>query len=337
MGDHPVEVEMPNDQTNWLAIAWAPYSRMSDTFVRELEGKLYCIHYLRFQSPLYAPFKYPIQALRTMQVLFKERPEAIHVQTPPFVCGLVVYLYCLLSGAKFVLHYHSAAFGRIWDWALPIQRFLARRAVTNIVTNQHWADIVHAWGAHALVMYDPFLDLPEGETFSVEAGFKVAYVSIFAADEPVDAVVEAAALLPDVKFYITGDTRKKPASFFAEAPSNITFTGFLDPNNQYPSLLRAADAIMVLTTRNHTLQLGGCEAVAVGKPLITSDWPYLKEVFAKGTVFVANTAEGIRGGILEVQEKYEELAKEVVALRQESRKEWNSRLIQLKGMVAGGD
>jgi glycosyltransferase involved in cell wall biosynthesis len=337
VGDDPVEVEMPQDQTDWLAIAWAPYSRMSDTFVRELQGKLYCIHYLRFQSPLYAPFKYPIQALRTLQVLFKERPKAVHVQNPPFVSGLVVYLYCLLSGAKFVLHYHSAAFGEIWDWALPIQKFLARRATTNIVTNQHWAEIVRGWGAHALVMVDPFLDLPQGEPFAVEPGFKVAYVSIFAADEPVEAVVEAAAHLPDVKFYITGDRRKKPASFFAEAPSNITFTGFLDPDSEYPSLLRAADAVMVLTTRNHTLQLGGCEAVAIGKPLITSDWPYLKEVFAKGTVFVANSAEGIRVGILEVQEKYEELAKEVVALRQESRKEWNARLLQLQGMVAGAE
>jgi glycosyltransferase involved in cell wall biosynthesis len=329
-----MNIEAQRDRSDWLAISWAPYSRMSETFARELRGKLRCIHYLRFQSKPHAPLKYPLQAVRTLQILFKERPAAVHVQNPPFVSGLVVYFYCLLSGAKFVLHYHSAAFGRAWDWALPIQRFLARRATANIVTNQHWADIVRSWGAEALVMVDPFLDLPAGQPFAVERGFNVAFVSTFAPDEPLDAVLQAAALLPQVRFYITGDTRKRPASFFAGAPENVTFTGFLDPNSQYPGLLRAADAIMVLTTRDHTLQLGGCEAVASGKPLITSDWPYLREVFPKGTVYVGDSAESIRDGILAVQARYEQLAREIVTLRQESRREWDMRLNQLQDMVA---
>jgi glycosyltransferase involved in cell wall biosynthesis len=239
-----------------------------------------------------------------------------------------------VSGAKFVFHYHSAAFGRMWDWALPLQKFLARRAATNIVTNQHWADIVRSWGAHALVMLDPFLDLPQGEPFAVEPGFNVAFVSTFAPDEPTEAVLKAAALLPQVHFYITGDTRKKPTSFFADAPANVTFTGFLDPNRQYPGLLRAVDAIMVLTTRNYTLQLGGCEAVSVGKPLITSDWPYLREVFPKGTVYVSASAESIRDGILVLQENCEALANEIVTLRRDSRREWDNRMAQLKQIVA---
>ena len=90
---------------------------------------------------------------------------------------------------------------------------------------------------------------------------------------------------------------------------------------------------MVLTTRNHTLQLGGCEAVAVGKPLITSDWPYLREVFPKGTVYVSDRAESIRAGVLEVRNRFEELAREVVALRKESQQEWDNRLQELHELV----
>jgi glycosyltransferase involved in cell wall biosynthesis len=277
--------------------------------------------------------KYILQALRTFAVLFKERPAAVHVQNPPFVCGLIVYLYTLLTGAKYVLHYHSAAFGSVWDWALPLQKFLARHAVTNIVTNQHWAAVIHSWGAHALVMFDPFLDLPQAEPFPVEPGFNVAFISTFAADEPIEEVLQAAALLPDVHFYITGDTRKKPAAFFANVPSNVTFTGFLDPYRHYPGLLRAADGILVLTTRDHTLQLAGCEAVAVGKPLITSDWPYLREVFAKGTVYVGNSAESIRDGILEMRQRHAELMTGIIALRRESQREWKLRLSQLNQMI----
>lgn len=326
---------MADAQSIWLAVAWAPYSRMSDTFARELRGKLYCIHNLRFQSPIHAPFKYPLQAARTLYVLFAERPAAVHVQNPPFVCGLIVYLYCLLVGAKYVLHYHSAAFASIWDWALPLQRFLARNAATNIVTNQHWAEVIQGWNAHAIVMTDPFLDLPQGKPFSMKPGFNLAFVSTFAPDEPVEAVLQAAALLPEVNFYITGDTRKLPADYLSRAPSNVTFTGFLDPYHEYPGLLHAADAIMVLTTRDHTLQLGGCEAVAVGKPLITSDWPYLREVFSQGTVFVNDTAESIRDGIVNLQQRYVYLAQEIIALREASRHEWDVRLRQVRERVVG--
>jgi len=320
-------------KNDWLVIAWAPYSRRSAMFAKELGARLCCIHYLRFQAPLYAPVKYILQAIRTLQVLFAGRPRAIHVQNPPFVCALVVYLYCRVVGAQFVLDHHSAAFAHTWDWALPIQRFLARRAVTNIVTNQHWADIIHSWNAHALIMGDPFLALPKGQALPVEPGFNVAFVSTFAPDEPLDVVLKAAAQLPEIHFYITGDAKRKPKSFFDNLPPNVTCTGFL-PDDQYISLLRAVDTIMVLTTRDHTLQLGGCEAVSVGQPLITSDWPFLRDFFSRGTVYVANTGDGVRDGILIVQKRHQDLKKEMIAFREDGRREWDSRFAQLKQMNA---
>ena len=262
----------------WACIAWAPYSRRSEVFAKTLDGDLYCVHYLRFQSPLHALPKYVLQAFKTWQILFSKRPQAVHVQNPPFVCGLVVYVYCMLSGAKFVVDHHSAAFGAIWKKALPMQKFLARQAATNIVTNQHWADIVTSWGGHAIIMGDPFLPLSSDESIELATGFNITFVNTFAADEPLDAVLAAAARTPQVNFYITGNTNRKPASFFEGSPSNVVFTGFL-PEQQYVALLKTTDAIMVLTTRNHTLQLGGCEAVSVGQPLITSNWPFFCKVF----------------------------------------------------------
>lgn len=320
-----------NGRTPWVMISWAPYSRMSSTFAQELGGKLFCVHYLRFQSPPVAPLKYVLQAVKTLQILFREKPRAIHVQNPPFVAGLVVDWYCRLSRAKFVLHYHSAAFGRIWNWSLPLQKGIARRAVTNIVTNQHWAEVVSGWGGETLVMVDPFLELPQGEPYPVgKDGFNLAFVSTFAEDEPTEAVLDAARRMPDVHFYITGDKRKKPPGFFENAPANVTFTGFLDPDREYPGLLRAVDAVMVLTTRDYTLQLGGCEAAAVHKPLITSDWPYLREVFSRGTAFVKDTPESIQQGIRQIQSDYQRYCEEIALLRGEKQREWNLRLNQLK-------
>lgn len=171
------------------------------------------------------------------------------------ICGLVVSFYCYFTGARFVFDHHSAAFGHAWDWALPIQKLLARRAVTNIVTTQHWAEVVRSWGAHALVMGDPHLELPPGQEFFVGPGFNIAFISTFSSDEPLEAVLQAAKELPQIHFYITGDAKRKPKSFHNSLPANVTCTGFL-PDAQYIGLLRAVDAIMVLSTRDHTLQMG---------------------------------------------------------------------------------
>jgi glycosyltransferase involved in cell wall biosynthesis len=305
-------------------------------FARELDGTLHCIHYLRFRSPPHAPLKYLLQSVRTLQVLFRDRPEAIHVQNPPFVSALIVHLYCRMAGARFVIEHHSAAFGSAWRWAGPAQRFIVRRAATNIVTNEHWAGVVRGWGGHGLVMYDPFLDLPEGEPYGLGPGFNVAFVGTFAPDEPVDAVVEAARMLPDIHFYVTGDTRKGSAALLAGAPPNVTFTGFLEPNGRYLGLLREVDAVMVLTTRDHTLQLAGCEAISVGKPVITSDWPYLRELFAGGAVFVHPSPESISGGVREVRDRHHELALEIEPFRRAQRQEWGARLTELKTLAAAG-
>ena len=322
----------------WAAIAWAPYSRRSEMFARELGGPLHCIHYLRFQSPPHAPIKYLIQALSTLRRLFRARPRAVHVQNPPFVCGLTVALYCWLTRSCYVVEHHSAAFGRIWDWARPFQKLVVRRAVTNIVTDGHWGDVVRSWGgrrspAHALVMHDAFLDLPAGEPFAVGPGRNIAFAGTFADDEPLDAVLDTARLVPEVRFYVTGDTAKAPSGILGQAPPNVKFTGFLDVNGEYLGLLRAVDAVMVLTTRDHTLQLAGCEAIAVGTPLITSDWPYLRELFSTAAVYVAPTAESIRDGVVEAMRRLPDLRHEALEVRREQRARWQAQIAQLRALV----
>lgn len=313
----------------WLVISWAPYSRRSQVFAREVGGKLYAIHYLRFKSPRHAPFKYILQALRTIQVLMKERPSAIHVQTPPYVAGLVVDFYCRIAGAKFVLDYHSAAFGSVWDWALPVQKYLARRASANIVTNQHWADIIESWQANSLILGDAFLDLPAGSDYPVSGKFNIVYICTYSSDEPLEEVVEACKDDPDLHIYVTGNANKVKPDILKRIPSNVTLTGFL-PDEEYIGLLRKVDAVMALTTRDYTLQRGGCEAVAVGQPLITSDWPFLREFFNQGTIHVENNPESIKAGFKLLMQDHEKLRKEISQLRKDGRLIWDAQLSKLR-------
>jgi glycosyltransferase involved in cell wall biosynthesis len=317
----------------FMFIAWAPYGRRTESLSRELGVRPRFVHYLKFQTPVYAPFKYILQSLRTVQILWSENPRVVFVQSPPFVCVLIIAVYCKLAGAKFVIDHHSASFAKIWNWALPIQRFLSRQAATNIVTNQHWAKRLQDWSAHAMVLVDPCWELPEGGTFTFDrSGFNLVVVNTFAPDEPLDAVLSAAANLPTVNFYITGNKSKKPAGFFDNRPSNVNFVGFV-PDEQYLGLLRGCDAVMSLTTRDFTFQSGGCEAMSVGKPLITSDWLYLREIFAKGTIYVSNTSDGIQEGILKMKASAAMLENEMKAFRNESKAEWSRRFLKLKEHV----
>lgn len=320
--------------SGWTAIAWAPYSRRSEMYARELRASLHCIHYLRFQWKPHAPVKYLLQAVQTLRTLFRERPASVHVQNPPNVCALVVHWYCLATGARYVIEHHSAAFDPAWRWFEPLTRFVVLRAAVNIVTDQHWAELVESWGGRALVMHDPFLDLPAGKPYPLQTGFNVAFLCTFADDEPVAAVLEAARELPDVNFYITGDERKRVTAGHVDAPGNVTFTGFLDSNGEYLGLLRGADAALVLTTRDHTLQLAGCEALAVGTPLITSDFEYLQRLFTGGTVFVSNTAEGIRTGVVQVREHATALRAEMPAVKEEKRQLWSEQMRRLEAHMA---
>lgn len=317
------------EKDKWLAISWAPYSRRSEVFARELKGKHYCIHYLRFKSPPHAPIKYILQAGRTLQVLFKERPSAIHVQMPPFVSGLVVDLYCRMTGTKLVLDYHSAAFEPFWDWALPVQKYLARRASANIVTNQHWAEIIDSWQAKSLILGDAFLDLPVGSEYPVSEKFNIAYISTYSFDEPLEEVIEACRGNHDLHLYITGNPNQVKPKLLKLIPSNVTLTGFL-PENKYIGLLRSVDGVMALTTRDHTLQRGGCEAVAVGQPLITSDWPFLRDFFNLGTVHVENNSESIKAGIEILMRDHEKLREGVSQLRNDGRLLWEYQLSELR-------
>ena len=323
---------MPRDYDPFLFIAWAPYSRRSETFARAFQGQLHCIHYLRFQQPLLAPPKYLLQSLRTLQVLAKEKPRVIHVQNPPIFCGLVVSFWCWCTRSVFVFDHHSAAFAPVWRWALPLQKHLARSAVTNIVTGTHWAEIVHSWGADALIMGDPFLPLPQGEHRTLEPGFNLVYIGTYAPDEPLEQVIQAVSELPQVHLYITGDNKRKSQRFHDSLPGNVTCTGFL-PDAEYVSLLRSADAIMVLTTRDHTLQLGGCEAISLGQPLITSDWPLLREFFPRATIHVDNSIHGIRAGIQRMIREHSQLKAESALLRSNKQMEWEHQSEQLEQSI----
>lgn len=316
-----------------LFIGWLPRSRRSELLAQELGAELHLFTRLRHRSPLHAPVRYPLLASDTWRLLSDTRPSVVFVQNPPPVLPLVVWLFSLRYPLALVIDYHTAAFGRAWLWMLPVQKFLARWAELNIVTNQHWQALVESWGGDTMILDDMPARFPIGNPYPVEGQANVAVISTFAPDEPLEAVVTAAADLPEVCFYVTGDSRRAPRSLLDKTPDNVTYTGFL-PDDDYFGLLQSVDAVMALTTRDNTNQRGACEAVWLGKPLITSDWPVLRASFNLGTVHVPNTAEGIKAGVLKAVQESSTLSREMVQLQAARREAWRDVSRRLEAVLA---
>src|SRR5262245_11551881 len=303
----------------WTFITWYPYCRRSDALAEQLGARSYLVHYLKFKAPAVAPLKYILQTLRTLWILCTDRPSVVLVANPPVVAPMVVWMLSRLLGYSFVVDSHSGAFQHSrWRWSLPLQKFLARRALATVVTNDHMAMEVRGWGARVELVQDIALNLdPEGRQ-ARRGSFHVVFVCTYSVDEPLEEAAEAARLLPDVEFTWTGDPRYAPAGLRENLPANVRLAGFL-PDADYLALLRGADAILVLTREDHTMQRGGYEAMSLEKPLITSDWPLLREVFARGTVHVDNTAAAIASAVARIRASPESWRREMAAQRRDRR------------------
>lgn len=315
-----------------LFIAWIAHNRRSQLIAEKFQMQLYLIQSLKRWYFL-APLRYILQTIKTFTILIKEKPAVIFVQNPPIFALLVVYAYARVWGARYIIDSHTGALlAPWWKWSLPIHAFLSRRAVTTIVTNEYLEAIVKAWQADTFILADIPTKFPQGKEFPLNGKFSLAVINTFSPDEPIGEVLQAAASLPEVQFYITGDPIRARKTFLQHHPPNVKFTGFL-PDDEYLGLLRSVQAIMVLTTDNHTMQRGACEAVSLGKPIITSDWPILRDYFHKGTVYVDNSGHGIQQGILQMQKDRETFEQEILLLQQERRLEWEEKYAGLTRLI----
>jgi len=321
-----------------LMVTWWPYHAYCAGLARQLDVPARWVHYLGFQRPLVAPLKLPLQLARTAWLLGHERPAVVIVQTPPAYAPVVPVLYAALTGAGVIIDAHSQTFlSPRWRWALPLVRRLARRALAVLVTNEHLAATVRAWGARPIVAVSPPPPPPAPEppvappVGEASAPFTVVFPCAFEPDEPLEAVLAAARQLPDVRFVLTGDAGKRP-DFQVAAPPNVELTGYL-PRAAFYQRLRAANALLVLTTLEHTILQGALEGMDLGQPLIVSDTALLRAYFPCGAVHVPNTPQGIAAGVRAAQARESTLRTEIRALRAERHAEWEAARAAIAALI----
>jgi glycosyltransferase involved in cell wall biosynthesis len=312
-----------------LFLVWGPESHgpRSVVFARELGLPIAFMKATRRRGLLAGFVKYPVQAVLTARELLRRRPRFVFVQSPPSFAVMVVALYAFVFRRGFVIDAHSDAMqSQRWMWPKWLHRRLLRSAVATIVTNEAFAEQVAAAGGNALVIRDIPTVFPDGGYFA-DANGSIAVVSTFAPDEPVVDVLRAASMVPDVTFHITGDSRRCKVPL-DDVSANVHFTGFL-PTEDYYALLRGSAAVMCLTTRDNTMQRGACEALSLGQPIITSDWPLLRTYFDRGAAHVDNSPSQIAAAVRDVVARQEHYRAEIGQLQQSQKAQWQAALAAL--------
>lgn len=270
---------------------------------------------------------------------------------------------------RIIIDAHTASFEKPWSLPIlkTITRWAIGNAIAVIVANAELQNVVYGnYGVMPLVLDDgvpqidyasqdasqisinrgskydqqhlpipmhPQLGLKELEDVGEGTKFGVAVISSFASDEPIEEVIEAAKILAErTTFYITGDTSRlasRKLSEWKQRANNVIFTGFLT-RHEYISLLKKVDAVMVLTRRHDNMLSGAHEALALEKPLITSDWPPLRQYFSAGTAYVNNSVKEIVDAVEYVQLKKDQMEEEMQVLKQRKLDEWERKMSAFK-------
>lgn len=324
---------MTGERPRPMFVSWTRYSRRSESVAAALGADAIFVESWKDAGVVLLPLRYLRQAFTTWRTLRRRRPEVIITMNPPIVLPLLAYLYAAVFRTRFAVDSHTGAFIGTWGRTLFLHRFLSRRAVCTIVTNAKLAAGVQEWGARAFVLPIEIPDFPvEGGAHGGERP-TVCVINSFSDDEPLPEILAASERLQDCRFCITGkmppDRRQ---ALLSEKPVNVTYTDYL-AQDDYIRLLNSADVIVVLVKFDDTLLQGAAEAVAVEKPLITSDWPVLRRYFSRGTLYVDNSSEDIVRAVKEALERRGVLSREMHELRGRLEQEWQQQCRALRHLV----
>jgi glycosyltransferase involved in cell wall biosynthesis len=322
-----------------LWIAWAPFAPRSQRLAAALGAEIHKVHFLAYQRPLVAPLKYLFQAFVTWRLLWSKHPRVVLVQNPPIFAVMLVALYARLIRSHYIIDTHTGALvGAKWRWSVPLHRWLSRYALATLVTNARMRDQLLSGRSEqafrVLIVEDPPAELsrPLQLATSMPGTRQVVVIATYDSDEPIEAVLNAARQLPDVSFAITGDVRRLTAAVRAICPRNVHLTGWLS-DVDYASLIRGANVVVALTTRDHTTLCGAWEALYSEQPLITSDWPVLRMAFPQGAVFTGATSEEIMKSVQVAFAQEDHLRAAMRSLAARKRQTWASSIAELRQLI----
>jgi hypothetical protein len=321
------------DSQRRLFISWDMDQTRSESLSFYLGATYYCVCPFVKKIGLFRYFflilKYFIASAKTLRVLKKERPDIIFVQHPPIFAPLIVWIYCKMNRAHYVIDTHSAAVTwKRWVFFQWLHKFLSRAALINLLHNEPLANKVTSWGAQSMTLPDAPARLETDLVYPFRDGFNAVFVCTYSRDEPIEVVIEAAREMPLINFYITGHISRASKNIINGVRDNVILTDYLQKKD-YVALLTGCSVVICLTLDNDTMQCGAHEAMELERPIITSNWPVLQQYFTKGTIHIDNTTKSLVQAITKIRKNYLDYCKEIQLLRKETRITWKKQLFEL--------
>ncbi|WP_082559384.1 glycosyltransferase [Methylobacterium sp. Leaf94] len=327
-----------------IYIVWAKYQR------RPTSMDAYFGYRVHFVPPPFARWTalkiligYPLQVLQTARIVLMGKPDVVWVQLPPNFLVHLCLLLRLLSvkkGPRLVADIHNSALAAPW-LQVPFTHRLMRSFDLVLVHNEIILTTAHGLGVdkrNLRVLEDRSPNYQTVSTAPPSGRPCFVMPCSFHKDEPVRNVIEAARLLPDYDFKITGlKSRAAQQGFMDALPSNVTFTGFL-PVHAYDALLAQASGILCLTTMDGVLLSAGGEAVGAGKPMIVSDFPLLRSLFGSAC-FVDNSVAGLMDACQTIAGDYARFAAQTAHLRdsEERNQRWLSQAAPIRQFLVASE
>jgi glycosyltransferase involved in cell wall biosynthesis len=317
-----------NSQLAMVWIAWETHTR-NRTLSKEFGATLVQLDY----ATSHWLARYLRSIFTTIILLWQWRGKIVFAQNPSIIlCFLCVVLRPILR-YQLVVDAHNAGVYPQEGKTFFLQKladFIIRNTPFTIVTNSGIASAVALKGGHPLVVPDP---LPPAHGFSNKPIHRsVLFVCSWAADEPYLEVFKAAQALPDVSFYVTGNSRGREGVFGSALPSNVELTGFL-AETDYFNLLASCSLVLDLTTREHCLVCGAYEAVSHGKPFVLSNNEATMDYFATGGRYCDNSASSIAECVQEILNNEQRYIDDVQLLRATLCVNWPKRLEEVQAMI----
>lgn len=243
--------------------------------------------------------KYIVGSLKTLKLFRTERPDVVIVQNPSVVLAFLAVICQWIFRFKAGVDSHNAAFAIDTNSRIlrRLSLFIQRNANFIIAHNDELKLKVQGRGGTVFALPDrvPEIPLPTNEvevrSELFTAANKLFYICTFAKDEPYMEVIESAKRNAGVAYFISGNYKKVGLTRH-DVPGNVFLLGRVSWD-EFDVYLHHCDAVMDLTKRDDCLLCGNYEAVAVGKPLITSSTEALRNYFSKGTIYTDNTARNI--------------------------------------------
>lgn len=277
-----------SESVNDLFISWVDHHGRSASLAERLTIRAVFVQSRIRKAP--ALLRYIEQGLRTAAILREQRPQVVIVMLPPAPLLWLSVLYCHMFGASLYADLHSGFFNDPkWTWSTRLNLRLLRKHVA-LVTNSSLESICIGQNVPTLVLHDVLEDPDRKDPAS--DGFVLCPLS-YAADEPLDNILEAARSMPTVSWRLTG---RPPDYLRKQAPPNIEFMGYVD-SCEYRKLVATAHVVLALTTRDNTMQRAGYEALMSRVPQVTSDFAVLRDFYGAAAVYVSSTSIDIANGV----------------------------------------